>query len=206
MRAVIIANGEMKNPEFYQDFVLPGDFIICADGGYAHVARLGLVPDVVLGDFDSMERERVICREILTYPVEKDATDTEIAVDYALEEGFDEVILFGCLGSRMDHSLANLFLLKKIHASGAQGMVLNEHNRVYYLEKELSVAANIGDTLSIVPLEGDLEGVVTEGLYYELHGEPLHFGSSRGISNVLTRESAKISCSKGNALVIIARD
>ena len=206
MRAVIFANGDLKQPEFYQDYILPGDFIICADGGYAHVLELGLIPDVVLGDFDSMERARVVCREILTYPAEKDATDTEIAVDYALEEGFDEILLLGCLGSRMDHSLANLFLLKKIAVSGAQGTILDEHNCVSYCEKEISVSGKAGDILSVIPLEGDVEGVTTEGLYYELHGETLLFGSSRGVSNVLTGETAKISFSKGSALVIVARD
>jgi thiamine pyrophosphokinase len=206
MRAVIFANGAMKNQDFYQELVLPGDFIICADGGYAHVSELGLVPDVVLGDFDSMERDHVVCREVLTYPPEKDATDTEIAVDYALEEGFDEILLLGCLGTRMDHSLANLFLLKKIAVSGAQGRILDEHNCVYYCRKQIEVSGKSGDTLSVIPIEGDVEGAVTEGLYYELHGETLHFGSSRGVSNVLTGETAKVSFSKGSALVIVARD
>jgi thiamine pyrophosphokinase len=206
MRAIIIANGNEFSSEFFERIREKSDYIICADGGYKHLKRIGIEPDEVLGDFDSMDKDSVLCDNVAVYPSKKDDTDTEIAIRRALELGATDIVLLGCIGSRMDHTLANLFLLKEIYRNGANGMLVDEHNFVYYMKDKLTVKAHRGDLLSILPMTPVCEGVTTAGLYYVLCDDTLKMASSRGVSNVLTEDTATITIRLGEALVILATD
>jgi len=206
MRVIIIANGNEFSGEFFNEIREKSDYIICADGGYKHIKRLGIEPDEVLGDFDSYDKDSVICDNVAVYPSKKDYTDTEIAIRRAIEIGATDIVLLGCIGTRMDHTLANLFLLKEIYQNGAKGMLVDEHNRVYYMQGKLTIHAHSGDTLSILPMTPVCEGVSTDGLYYVLSDDTLKMASSRGVSNVMTEDIATITMRLGEALVIMATD
>ena len=114
MRAVIICGGDIGNYERAAAHTKDNDMIICADSGYAHAKKMHITPDVVLGDFDSYKKDDVICDDIKVYPMKKDFTDSEIAADYAIKNGADEILFLASTGGRLDHTLANIYLLKTI--------------------------------------------------------------------------------------------
>ena len=203
MRAVIIGNGSITDYDYIKSKIRPNDFIICADGGYNHAVKLGVKPDIIIGDFDSAtgyENEESVIR----YPVRKDFTDGELAVEYAREKGCDSVVLLAMTGDRADHTITDILLLAKCE----NGVLIDDNNEIYILkttEKKLEISGNTGDTVSIVPINGDLEGIVTKGLEYPLNDETLYFGKSRGVSNVMTADICEITAKNGMGLVIKIR-
>jgi thiamine pyrophosphokinase len=204
LRAVIFANGNLNPPVSLS----PGDFIIAADGGARHCLALGLVPAVVIGDLDSLtpadlERLTTLGAKILQFPIRKDFTDLELALQHARTSGADEILILGALGARWDQTLANIALpaafpeLKIRLADGNQ--------ELFYLRsgETITVSGRPGDTLSLVPLGGDAQGITTDRLEYPLHGENLPLGSTRGVSNVLLADKAQISLHEGCLLCVV---
>ncbi|MCH5210748.1 MAG: thiamine diphosphokinase [Oscillospiraceae bacterium] len=197
MRAVIIGNGYIKNYEYIKSKILKDDYIICADGGYNHAVKMGIKPDVLIGDFDSAKDYEGF-KDRIQYPVRKDFTDGELAVRYAIEHGFEDIVLIALTGNRLDHTMADIFLLSLC----PKGIMIDDNNEIYLLKDTLRISGRKGQTLSIVPVSGDALGLSTKGLEYPLYEETLYFASSRGISNVMTEEICEISIKKGMALVI----
>lgn len=203
MIAVIIGNGEAC--ESMRKELPKNPFVICADGGIRHTKKLGLKADIVIGDMDSAGKN-ITDEKTVVYPVRKDYTDSELAVGYALDNGFNEIYMVGFTGTRMDHTLTNLFLLHEIHEKGAKGVILDEHNCVYYAEHENIIHGEKGDLISIIPIGEDVLGITTEGLEYPLNDETLFYGKSRGVSNVMKSTSCKITLKSGKALIIKSKD
>lgn len=197
MRAVIIGNGNIKSYDFIKSRISNSDLIICADGGYNHARNMDIMPDVLIGDLDSASGYDDV-KNRLEYPVRKDFTDGELAVMYANEHGCDEIVLAGMTGNRLDHTIADIMLL----AHCKKGVLIDDNNEIYLLRDKLIIEGYRGQTLSIVPITGDAEGVSTSGLEYPLNAETLHFASTRGISNVMTAEKCEITIERGLALVI----
>ena len=202
MKALIIGSGNFSD----KALSLLGDkfFTICADGGYDYAKEHGITPDIVIGDMDSVKEE--ITEKTLIFPKEKDETDSEIAINYAIENGYTELVLAGFTGSRIDHTLNNILLLKMVHKKGANAVIADENNEIYYLDKKLTLEANPGEFLSIIPIEGDLLGVTAENVKYPLNDETLYFGKSRGISNEFLGKECTITAKAGSAIVIKSRD
>ncbi len=201
--ALIVGNGEVDY-RILKD--LPKDtYVICADGGLRHMEGLKVKPDVIIGDMDSVNSD-ITGENIIKYPVRKDFTDSEIAVDYAIENGFLKIIMLGFTGTRLDHTLANLFLLKKLSDNGINGYIKDFNNTVYFAKKENVILGKAGDIVSIIPVGGDLLGVTTKGLDYPLANETLEFSKSRGVSNVMTENECTITIEEGMALIIKSRD
>lgn len=201
--ALIVGNGEV-NPETLKE--LPKNpYIICADGGMRHIKKLGLYADIIIGDMDSIDTD-ISEENAIRYPVRKDFTDSEIAVDYAIEKGFSEVVMVGFTGTRMDHTLTNIFLLKKLSDNGIKAYIKDFYNTIYFAEKENIISGEVGDIISIIPVGGDIFGVTTKGLDYPLSFETLEFSKSRGVSNVMTQKTCTITIEKGMALIIKSRD
>lgn len=200
MRAVIIGNGTVRSYERIKEYIRKDDFIICADGGINHAARMNIRPDIIIGDFDSSDPE-LLFRDALRieYPSRKDFTDGELCVKYAAEHGYDEVLLLAMTGTRADHTLNNMLMLSQC----ACGMIADEYNEIYYLKEKIIIENKKGMTLSMIPVKGDLTGITTKGLEYQLNNEALNFGESRGNSNVIISDYCEISASGGQALVIL---
>ena len=194
-RSVVIGGGEIKDYERVKSYIEDNDYIICADGGYDHAAKMGLDADILIGDFDSISKVPDDIKKV-QYPVRKDLTDSHIALEYAKDS--DEILLFGFTGDRYDHSLTNLLLL----ISYPNAVIIDDNNEIRLLRNELKIQGSIGQTVSIIPVNGDLEGVKTTGLEYPLNGETLYFSDSRGVSNVMTQNECQIYSEKGIALVI----
>lgn len=197
MRAVIIGNGDIKDYNRIKSKIRQDDFIICADGGYNHAREMGIIPDVLIGDFDSAKDFDAV-RNRIEYPVRKDFTDGELAVEYANERGMDSVCLIGMTGDRLDHTIADIMLLDKCK----NGVLIDDNNEIYLLKDKLTIHGKSGQTLSIIPVFSDAEGLTASGLEYPLNSETLYFASTRGISNVMTADTCEITIEKGLALVI----
>lgn len=207
MRFVIIANGPMLKPPLYRHLVGDKDLVVCVNGGVRNALALGFKPQVVIGDMDSMDaalREQLQeegCR-FVEYPSRKDETDCELAVRYALSQGASELIMLGALGGRVDHTLANVMLLALPELEGVKVRLVEGDQEVLLIRDEVVIEGQAGDTLSLLPLSGDVVGIYTEGLAYPLHDGTLKFGAARGVSNSLTGPRARVRVGRGLLLVV----
>jgi thiamine pyrophosphokinase len=210
MKAVIVAGGEPLDADKTQ---LEGaDLLVAADAGARWLVEAGVTPDLVIGDLDSIPSDLLARLEtagvpIERHPIDKDAFDAELAVDRAVARGADQVIVIGALGGeRLDHEIANVLLLAdetwpatlvdlSIVRGGTQVRALHGGGR-------LELRGGVGYLVTLLPLGGDAGGVRTDGLRYPLDGEPLRFGRSRGLSNVVERAPASVSLDRGTLLVI----
>lgn len=208
-RVVIIANGHLPDPVKARRHIHPGDRIICADGGVHHAHAMGLTPDVVVGDLDSLdpnlraELEAAGVRFEI-HPVRKDETDLELALRLSIAEGATEVDVLAVLGGRLDQSLANLLLLARPEWSSARVRVIEGNETAWPIRggQTTTIAGAIGDTLSLVPLTPIVTGVTLEGVEWPLQDATLHFGSTLTISNALAAPVARLRVGEGLILVV----
>jgi thiamine pyrophosphokinase len=170
---------------------------------------LGITPDVVIGDLDSLAADdikglQIASVEIIRYPAKKDQTDLELALKLAIDRGADEIVVFGAMGGRWDMSIANILLLAEQNLSGATIRIIDGRHEIMLLHagKEITFYGEKGDILSLIPLGRDALGITTIGLEYPLKNDVLRLGSSRGISNVLTRNSATVFLKQGLLLCV----
>jgi len=211
-RAVIFANGMVEEIEGIISNLKPIDIVIAADGGSRHCKSLGLQPDVIIGDLDSMETAEVTAYndagvEIIQYPTHKDETDLELALQFAADRGISEVYILGALGARWDMTLANILLLTHPGFQSFLIRLFDGYQELAILRpgKSTKIHALPGDTISLIPIAGDVQGIFTQGLEYPLNDETLHFGSSRGVSNVFTQDFAEIRWKNGLLLIVVTR-
>lgn len=182
-----------------------GDHVIAADGGLRHTRKLGITPDTVLGDFDSLgftpEGANV-------FPVEKDDTDAMLAVRRGLQLGYREFLLYGSLdGPRLDHTVANFQTLQYLADHGAVGYLIGNTTMVTVVKDgSISFPAGATGTVSVFCMGPDAQGVTLEGLYYPLQNGTLTPGFPLGVSNHFTGANAKISVEKGSLLVLWDRE
>jgi thiamine pyrophosphokinase len=191
----------------------PPDVVIAADGGTTLAARLGLVPDLVIGDLDSSDPALIQQLEAQGIAFErfrhetKVETDTELAALAALAWQPDTIIVLGAVGGRLDHSLANLLLLTHPQLAGRDVRVA-DGAQVAMLAKPgrwNALPASVGDTVSLLPIGGDAGGVSTNDLLYPLEGETLLVGRGRGVSNEVTGSAPRVYYESGLLMVIIVR-
>lgn len=211
MTCVIICGGRIDDYGHARNYCEGAELVISADSGARHCMAMGVVPDIVLGDFDSIDsddysRLEAAGAEILRFPVEKDMTDSELAVEIAIERGCRKIVLLGAVGTRLDHSLSNLFLLKKTHDAGAEGIIADEKNEVRLISGGIKLRRKEGAFVTLLPFGGDARGVSTRGLYFPLHDAVLRIGSSLGVSNRFTENEAYVEVKEGLLLVITAKD
>lgn len=209
MRVLIFANGPLDNPPDLQNLIETADLVIAADGGADHCADIGIQPHILLGDFDSVS-PRILKKyeeagvEILRHPTRKDATDLELALDLAQSQGANHVWLLGVLGGRWDMSLANIMLAAGERFQDIFITIPGQNCTMHILhpEREHIIAGNPGDTLSLLPLKGDVHGVTLTDFEYPLHEHSILFGSSLGVSNILRSERALVRHKAGVLLCI----
>jgi thiamine pyrophosphokinase len=165
----------------------------------------------LLGDFDSISKSdwdkfSENGTEIIRYPSEKDMTDSELAVEIAMERGCTKVILLGAVGSRLDHSLSNIFLLKKLADRNCEGLIADDKNEIRLIRDRIELKREAGVFLTLLPMDGNAVGVSTDGLRYPLHDAVLEMGSSWGVSNEFSEDTALVTVREGYLLVILSRD
>lgn len=182
----------------------PDDFIIAADGGLKHTASAQLTPNAIVGDFDSLG---YVPQGAQVHPVEKDDTDSMLAIRMGLEKGFRTFYLYGALdGDRLDHTAANFQALRFLQNHGARGFLIGNHQIVTLIENEaLQFPAGCRGDLSVFAYGGAARAVTLEGLYYPLNGQPLTPDFPLGVSNHFTGQPACIRVEDGALLVIWSR-
>ncbi len=208
MHIVIFAGGTLRPGKAFYDAIGSADMFIAADSGAETALQYGCTPRIVVGDFDSLDGlilEELGKRgsEIRRVAVEKDETDTELAVQAAIDEGATRITLAGAFGgARFDHTMANILLLACFE--GVPMMIVDGPSLCWLVRGPGSstIDGQVGDLVSLLPLTSDASGVRTKGLYYALKGETLYFGKPRGMSNVLIEEHAEVSVEDGMLLVI----
>ena len=208
-RAVIFASGDLPDPQRARRHFQAGDRIICADAGARHAVALGLVPDVVVGDLDSLDPE---LRNTLVqagvrfdvHPVLKDNTDLELAIRFAVAEGAGAIDLLATQGGRLDQALANLLLLTRPEWASLQVRVVESDQTVRAVRggQTVAVFGMVGDTLSLLPLTREVTGVSVHGVRWPLHDATLHLGDTLTISNVLVEAVARVEILKGLVLLV----
>ncbi len=204
---IIIANGNIPRTPFE---ISPNSIVIAADGGARTCIKLGIMPHKVIGDFDSLSEDEISIledagSEMIQHPVNKNKTDLELALDYAVDKGVTNITLMGLLGERWDMSFANILLLTSNHYEGINFNIVDENNEMFILrgENTLLLNGNPGDTVSVIPLSNPTNGITYSGLDWPLKDASLEFGSTRGISNRLSSKIAQIQLKSGILLVII---
>jgi thiamine pyrophosphokinase len=210
MRVIVFANGILANFQSAQAIIRPDDVLIAADGGARHCQRLGLIPQVVIGDFDSLTEDELSRLadsgvEIVRYPARKDFTDLELALQHAVALGAGEILILGALGARWDQTLANLLLPAAAAFRAIPVRLMDGAQEIALIRpgETLTLRGQPGDTVSLIPLGEAVCGVTTQGLEYPLVAEPLNFGSTRGISNVLQAQEATVSLETGLLLCVL---
>lgn len=221
MKKVLIVSGGSLDDAFARKYVSEQQFsyVIAADAGmgfFYRSAKQGMckTPDLIVGDFDSADKEMLEYfkkkREIewRAFSSHKDNTDTEIAVLAAVEKGAEEVHILGGLGSRIDHSIANIYLLSILQEQGVSAYLADEKNRIRIIDKPtvLQKETQYGKYVSLIPFMGNVTGVTLEGFCYPLKDYDFNHCHSIGISNEMESDSAKIHLKSGKLLLIESRD
>lgn len=187
--------------DFPAEPVGSGDLVIAADGGLTHTEKLGLAPDVILGDFDSLG---FVPTGATVFPVEKDDTDAMLAIRHGLERGFKRFVIYGGLdGSRLDHTLANFQALQYLADRGAVGYLVGEKYLVTVVKNSsIRFPAEAEGIVSVFCLGADAEEVWLKGLQYPLENGRLTAGFPLGVSNHFVGEKSEISVKNGSLLVL----
>ncbi len=207
MRATVVGNGRLQPSRALREDLRHADLVICADGGVRNAHALGVSPHVVIGDFDSADKRMLAWARrrgarLMTYPREKDQTDTELALEYALESGATEVDLVGVLGGRIDHALANVALLIRAAGQHRRARILDGRTELFLAEGQ-PIPGRVGDLVSLLPLSERVEGVATQGLRYPLVNSALSLASTLGISNEIVDAPATVHVGRGWLLIVI---
>ena len=208
MKILIIVNGNINQPDFYQDLIKSSDMIICADGGVNHITALKVVPDFVIGDLDSADKGvlKKLAKNNKTQIIDdpdQDKTDLELAIKLAHEFNPAEINIIGAMGDRMDHTLGNIISLSKIK-KGIKAKIIDEKNEIELVENFCEISGNKNDIVSVIPF-GLVRGLNYEGLKWNVKEKEVDFGWL-GVCNRLDDNKAKINLESGRVLVIRARD
>ena len=207
MKTVIIANGTLSETDRLLSKIQQADLVIAADGGAVHLHRMDIVPRVIIGDLDSIPenilsffKEKQV--KILRHPARKDQTDLELCMEYAIDQGCDDLLIMGATSTRLDHTLANILLLRRLAAQGIPVTILDAHNDIHIVFSRLTLTGHPGDLISVIPISDCVKGVTLAGLEYPLTDQTLCMGTTMGISNVFAQKEATITITSGAVLVI----
>ena len=210
MHLTIFANGELPPPDINLE---PNTQVVAVNGGARHCLSLGIHPDVVIGDFDSFSLEEVeIVKNrkttLLRYPTSKDETDLELALNFAVDSGAADVVMYGLLGNRWDMSFSNILLLSSTRFNQINFFVESGNTSIRVLRggTKLFIQGNLNNRVSIIPLSRIANGISIQGLEWSLDDESLEFGSQRGLSNKTIKKLSQVSLKSGILLVIIDRE
>jgi len=211
MSVIIIGSGSNIDIDIFEFENSNIEYVICADGGLEKAENLKLVPNVIIGDMDSVNK--VVLKkyldmkiELVKYPAEKNYTDMELAIEYALEKGFKDIILIGATGSRLDHTFANILLIEAYYKKGIRVKIIDNNNIIQLITNSMEIQNKRNYFASIVPITEFIEGLTLKGFKYPLNNVIVNRGSTLCISNQIISEKGIITLNKGTALLFISKD
>lgn len=211
MRALIIGSGVDIKKEIIN--TLSYEYVICVDGGLDKAEKLEISPNVIIGDFDSVKKNTLEYYKksgllIEEFPPEKDYTDMDLAVEYAVNKGFSEIVLLGASGTRLDHTLANIMLIEKFYKKNIKIKLIDNNNIVQTISDndKLCIEKKEGCFLSIIPLSDEITGITLKGFKFPLNDVTVKRGETRCISNEVEDTYGEIEIKTGSCVVIISKD
>ena len=203
MRALIISAGEFSKVKLKHKY----DLIIACDKGYTYAKKLKINHDIVMGDFDSSKIPKNGSFSIIKFDTMKDDTDTALAVSYALRNGYKNIDIICALGKRIDHALANIYLLKYIYENGGNGAILSSDTYITAVGEGLTKIANDKkyNTLSLFSLSKKTKIKYIKGTKYDCKNIVVKEGMTLGVSNEFTDKEALINVEKGILLIVACK-
>ena len=215
--AILATNGSIKDYGFiYSTLIknfqsLSDTFIIAADGGALHCINLKITPNVIIGDMDSITKGMIEKLsdaagageiQFISFNRAKDESDTQLALDHLVKNGFERIIVIGAFGSRADHSYANLSLLSSPAYDNVKVSIITENSEIFVVKNSCSIIGEAGKKISIFSLTPFTFFKKTSGLKYKLKDEKLLFSPARGLSNEFIKDTASINISEGWLLIV----
>jgi len=209
MRALLFLNGNYDyKANLIKKLIRDTDLIIAVDGGASFLKKNNVVPDVLIGDFDSLSKDDLeYFRDksiIFEYPTKKEKIDFELALDYVQSREIKEVIVLGGSGDRLDMVFTNIFLIASNKFNDINTRFINPSENVYLINNEFDqiIEGKKGDLVSLLPISKEVKGITIKGFEYPLENESLILGTSRGISNVFVISKPSIFVKDGILLAI----
>ncbi|MCQ2411937.1 MAG: thiamine diphosphokinase [Sphaerochaetaceae bacterium] len=201
-RCVIVAGGEISDYAHVRSYLKAEDYVVYCDCGLRHLAHLNAKADLVVGDFDSFEKPSIDV-EVIALPREKDDTDSLYAIKECLCRGYDEFLLVGMLGGRVDHSLANIYCLLFLYEKNCSAMLVSDTQEMWMVEKDICYIDDNCKYFSLVNISGIARGITIRNAKYELENAEIQSSFQLGISNeVLLGKTAEVSVQEGCVLLI----
>lgn len=211
MKALIVCNGYVLDNSLITEEIKKSDFIIAADGGGNILHNANIIPDFLVGDLDSISNEVLnyfYSKNVMVekYPVDKDFTDGEIALQKAVDLEVDEISFLGCTGERFDHVLGNLALLYKALNNNIKAKIIDKNNIIYLIDKKCIIEKIEGYKFSLLPYISPINNLSISGARYKLNNYKLEHGSTRTISNEFLDDNIEIDFSSGVMIVVLSKD
>ena len=201
-RCVIVGGADINNYEYIRGCLREDDYIAFCDSGQKHMDNLGVKPNLIVGDFDSYENPNLDV-ETIELPCDKDDTDTVFAVKEAIKRGFDEFVLIGVVGARLDHTLGNISILLHLNSLRKKAMIIDDYSLISVVSNEPEFIDDSFAYFSLINVSGKAKGVVIENAKYPLDNAEITCEYQYGISNeVMKGEFAKVSVSDGQLLLV----
>ena len=204
-RFVIIGGAEIRNYELIRESFGENDYYVYCDCGLKHQEGLGVIPDLIIGDFDSHERPEDLSNVILL-PVVKDDTDTIFAVKEGIRRGCEDFLLIGATGGRQDHNLGNIYALLMLKNAGKTAKILDDYSEISIIAAgEECRVKNVWRFFSLLNISGTAKGITISGAKYNLDGAEILPEYQYGISNEVSGDEAVITLKEGNLLLVCTR-
>ncbi|MBQ7283968.1 MAG: thiamine diphosphokinase [Oscillospiraceae bacterium] len=203
-RCIVI--GSMPVDFDLKSIVIPDDFVFCADGGYVHAEKQGIVPDIIVGDFDSSVQPQYTKAQVIKLPVEKDDTDTYYIARQIVKEGYTNAVFCGVTGGRLDHTFANIQMLKFLAQNGVDATIVDKNTTIKVIINGKTVLQPQKDCyFSVFSLDEECIGVSENGGKYQLSDVSLTNSFPIGVSNEFADKEVEISVKKGSLLIITVK-
>jgi thiamine pyrophosphokinase len=208
MTVLIFANGDVDDPEWIRPYLKDAIALIAADGGVRHLLALDCLPDILVGDMDSLssaEEAQIAEVEKVHHPAAKDETDLELALAHASGVYEGKILVFGAFGGRVDQTLANTFLLAHPALNGRRVELVGRRQRLWMITPQMgsvTIAGQAGDKVSLLPCGQNARIARTANLRWPLTGQVLAFGPARGVSNEMTADEATVKVENGRVICV----
>lgn len=201
-RCVIVGGADIGNYDFLREILLPDDYVILCDSGLKHLAALQVKPSLIVGDFDSHENPH-LDTETIVLPCEKDDTDTVYAMKEAISRGFDNFLLIGVVGGRLDHTLGNISMLLYLDSHGCKGTIIDDYSEMEIVSSEPAYIENKYQFFSLLNITGCAKGISIQNAKYPLDDGEITCEYQYGVSNeVIPGKTAAVSVREGRLLLI----
>lgn len=205
-RCVIIGSSPDTEISVLTENIKSGDFVVCADGGYVYAQQAKIIPNLIIGDFDSSAFPQDSDCEIITLPVQKDDTDTLFCVKECLKRGFNNFVILGGTGGRFDHTFANICTLKFLAEKKLYAEIIDSKTVISVMTSGVKqLCGKKGMTFSIFPFGCESCEVTLSGFMYELNKGTLKSDFPLGVSNEITSDKAQITIYKGTAVIMLVK-